>query len=389
MSAYMRPDKNIFKTKDGKFGIDVCRRYRDENGRPKQKRIHLVIGTSIKEAREARDREQLKIGGKSYRFGQSNITFDIFAEKYLEQHSAHNRSGSCDRNSSELHQTPFFGRHRLSDITTNMVLEYIARRRGEKTYRGTLTSPATINREVALLKSMFNRALEWEDIAECQVNWRRIKKFDEYGRDRTLTDDEFARLIGAAERVPHLRDFLLIALNTGMRRGEILGLRWEYIDSDARTISVPRNLRKNRKPLIVPMNQDLIDLLSGMKRAGDYVFVNEKTGERLKGLSRSFKTACRLAKKDPDDKKDQGIVGLRIHDLRHTFGTALANEGEGTLAISKLLGHSSEAMTRRYINRMDERLQVSVDKLNGKFTVKRRYADDTSPDEIPASDSIN
>jgi integrase len=137
------------------------------------------------------------------------------------------------------------------------------------------------------------------------------------------------------------------------------------------------------------MNQDLIDLLSGMKQSGEYVFVNEKTGERLKALSRSFKTACRLAKKDPDDENDPGIVGLRIHDLRHTFGTALAKEGEGTLAISKLLGHSSETMTRRYINRMDERLQVSVDKLNGKFSAKRRHADDTPPDEIPVSDSIN
>lgn len=375
----MRPDNNIFKTKDGRYGVDICRRYRDEDGRPKQKRVHYIVGTSIKEAREARNREQTKISGKSHRFGQSNITFDVFAEKYLEQHSAHNRSCYCDRNSLKLHQVPFFGRHRLSDITTSMVLEYIARRRGEKSHRGTLTSPATINREIALVKSMLNRALEWEDITECQVNWRRIKKFDEYGRDRTLTDAEFGRLIEAAERVPHLRDFLLIALNTGMRKGEILGLRWEYIDFDGRTISVPRNLRKNRKPLIIPMNQTLVDLLSGMGRAGGYVFVNEETKDRLKNLSRSFKTACRRA----------GILGLRVHDLRHTFGTALAKEGEGTLAISKLLGHGSEAMTRRYINRMDERLQVSVDKLNGKFSAKRRYADDTSPDETPVSDSIN
>jgi integrase len=385
----LRPDKNIFKTKDGRFGIDICRRYQGEDGRPKQKRIHYIVGTSIKEARDARDREQLKIGGKSYRFGQSNITFDVFAEKYLEQHSAHNRSCYCDRNSLKLHQTPFFGRHRLSDITTSMVLEYIARRRGEKSSRGTPTSPATINREIALVKSMLNRALEWEDITECLVNWRRIKKFDEYGRDRTLTDDEFSRLIEAAERVPHLRDFLLIALNTGMRKGEILGLRWEYIDFDGRTISVPRNLRKNRKPLIIPMNQTLIDIFSNIQRTGDFVFINGETGDRLKNLSRSFKTACRRAKKDPEDKKDPGIVGLRIHDLRHTFGTALAQAGEGTLAISKLLGHGSEAMTRRYINRMDERLQVSVDKLNGKFSAKRRYTDDTPLNETPVNDSVN
>lgn len=375
----MRPDKNIFKTKDGRYGVDICRRYRDGEGKPKQKRVHYIVGTSIKETRGARDREQIKLGGKSHRFGQSNITFDAFAEKYLEQHSAHNRSCYCDRNALKLHQTPFFGRYRLADITTSMVLEYIARRRAEKTCRGTLTTPATINREIALVKSMLNRALEWEDIAECQVNWRRIKKLAEYGRDRTLSEAEFGRLIEAAERVPHLRDFLLIALNTGMRKSEILGLRWEYVDFDEKTISVPRNLRKNRKPLIVPMNQTVVDLLSGMKRAGDYVFVNGETKDRLKNLSRSFKTACRRA----------GISGLRVHDLRHTFGTALAKEGEGTLAISKLLGHSSEGMTRLYINRMDERLQVSVDKLNGKFSAKRRYADDTPLNETPASDSVN
>jgi integrase len=79
------------------------------------------------------------------------------------------------------------------------------------------------------------------------------------------------------------------------------------------------------------MNQTLIEIFSNIPRTGDFVFINEETGDRLKNLSRSFKTACRRAKKNPEDKKDPGIVGLRIHDLRHTFGTALAKEGEGTL----------------------------------------------------------
>jgi integrase len=375
----MRPDKNIFKTKDGRFGIDICRRYQDENGRARQKHVRRIVGYSIKEAREARNREQTKLGGKNYRFGQTGITFDVFAEKYIAQHSIHNRSCGCDRDTLKLHLLPFFGRHRLSDVATGTVLEYIGRRRNEATYRNTPTSLATINREIALLKSMFNRALEWEDISECQINWRRIKKFDEYGRERTLTDAEFGRLIEAAERVPHLRDFILIALNTGMRRGEILQMRWEYIDFAGRTISVPRNLRKNRKPLLVPMNQTLTELFLNLPRAGEFVFVNGETKDRLKNLSRSFKTACRRA----------GIRDLRIHDLRHTFGTALAKEGEGTLAISKLLGHCSEAMTRRYINRMDERLRVSVDRLNGKFSAKKLHADDTPIDETQVSDSIN
>lgn len=375
----MRPDKNVFKTKDGRFGIDICRRYRDENGKARQKHVRRIVGHSIKEAREARNREQTKLGGKNYRFGQTGITFDVFAEKYIAQHSIHNRSCGCDKNTLKLHLLPFFGRHRLSDMATGTVLEYIGRRRNEPTYRKIPTSPATINREIALLKSMFNRGLEWEDITESQINWRRIKKFDEYGRERTLTDAEFGRLIEAAGRVPHLRDFIVIALNTGMRKSEILKLRWEYINFGERTISVPRNLRKNRRPLVIPMNETLVDLLSGMKRAGEFVFINGETASRLKNLARSFKTACRRS----------GIADLRIHDLRHTFGTALAKEGEGTLAISKLLGHCSEAMTRRYINRMDERLQVSVDSLNGKFSAKTLHADDMPLSETMASDSIN
>ena len=140
---------------------------------------------------------------------------------------------------------------------------------------------------------------------------------------------------------------------------------------------------------LVPINQTLVDILSDIPRLGDYVFVNGRTGERLKALSRSFKTACRMAKKDPKDEDDPGIVGLRIHDLRHTFGTALAQAGVGTRDISKALGHSSEAVTKRYINLMDDRLQDAVDKLNGRFGAKRRQADDTPPVETPASDSIN
>ena len=371
----MRKDKNIFRLSDGRYGIDISRKYRDENGEVKEKRVRRIIGIGIKEAREERDREQLKLGGKHYRPESSKLTLEIFAEKYIEQHAKKNKSCIRDENALDGHIKPHFGKHRLSEITTGMILEYQAKRQTELSYREKPTNPATVNREVSLLKSMFNRALEWEDLGECRINWRRVKKLHETERDRTLSRDEFERLIAAAEQVPYLRDFLLIALNTGMRKSEVLNLKWTQVDFDNRTISLSGNQRKNKKPLIIPLNQEVLGVLAEKKHGGEYVFMNPETKDHLKDLPRSFKSACRRAK----------ISDLRPHDLRHCFGTELAVVGVGVLAISKLLGHSSTAMTQRYINRMDDRLREDVEKIEDRFSAKRRQVDDTSP----AGASIN
>jgi integrase len=225
------------------------------------------------------------------------------------------------------------------------------------------TSGATINREIALLRTMLNKAVEWEYLDASPINWRCVKKFNENGRERYLTADERERLFGALDDSgPILRNFIILALNTGLRRGEIMGLRWANVNMDDGLVCLERAQRKNNKVLRVPLNENALEVLRRLPRASDYVLCEPKTGERVLSFRRAFATACRKA----------GIKNLRIHDLRHTFGTMLNARGVDLPTISSLLGHSSITMTSRYITPITEVQKRAVDSLVDAWEPERK-----------------
>ena len=115
---------------------------------------------------------------------------------------------------------------------------------------------------------------------------------------------------------PHLRPIVVSALNTGMRKSEILGLKWQDIDFRAETITVHRT--QNNEPRLLPVNQTLYDELHHLPRGlhTPYIFCHEN-GDRYDTVKRSFKNACRKA----------AIVDFRFHDLRHTFASHLVMNG--------------------------------------------------------------
>jgi len=167
-----------------------------------------------------------------------------------------------------------------------------------------------------------------------------------------LTEEEEDRLLEASSE--HLRTILVVALNTGMRRGEILNLKWNQIDLQAREIRVEKT--KSGKPRIVDINSFLLDVLTKLKnehKDGQYVFLNPKTGKPYKKLQTSFKGACRRA----------GIKGLRFHDLRHTFASRLIMRGVDLIRVKELLGHSSVKMTERYTHSNQEGRKKAVELL--------------------------
>jgi len=274
------------------------------------------------------------------------ITFSEFSQIYINDYAMTvKRSWRGDKCRLGI-LDPYFKDVYLDEITPLMIQKCLAWRLKSG------NSKSSANRYLALLKKMLNLAVE-EGYLETNPA-AKIKLFPEKDRlkERILTEEEEARLLSAS--YPVLRSALIVALNTGMRHGEILGLRWDQIDLKKMTLTVEKT--KSGRPRTIPLNPPLLRELERLRSQnghGPFVFTNLDTGRPLRSLKTSFRAACRRA----------GISGLRFHDLRHTFGSRLVEKGVDIETVRSLLGHSSIAITQRYVHSTDERRRSAVDKL--------------------------
>jgi integrase len=207
-----------------------------------------------------------------------------------------------------------------------------------QTKRLAINKPATVNRLLATLKHMFTKAVEWDMISEETLQKiRRVKLLPENNkRLRFLAIEDCQTLINCCP--PHLKPIVKVALHTGMRKSEILNLRWEQVDLVHRFILL--NMTKNGERREIPIDSTLWKMLNEMPHSVEsiYVFTDLKTGEPYKSVKKSFGTALRKA----------NIYGFRFHDLRHTFASHLVMAGVDITTVKELLGHKSLTMTLRY-----------------------------------------
>ena len=313
------------------------------------KRIRRVVGHSKEEAKDvmASLRKQIRSNAVGERYGlarsRKKVRFEDFAEEFLRVYSKEKKR-SWKRDEYSLKPLcAFFKNKNLSDITQYSVEQYQEMRRKK-------VSSATVNRELACLKTLFQKAIEWKKAEGNPA--KKVRRYKEMERERILTPEEAQRLLDVA--APHLETVLTIALNTGMRRSEILGLRWKSVIFAKRYIHIENS--KNGKSRNIPMNPIVFNALKGMDKTREFVFYNHKT----KGPIKSVKTAFIAA------YKKVGIKNLRFHDLRHTAATRMIESGIDLATVSKILGHSSIQMTMRYAHPTPENMQRAVDKL-GEF----------------------
>ncbi len=143
----------------------------------------------------------------------------------------------------------------------------------------------------------------------------------------------------------HLRTLVTLAIYSGPRRGELLKLRWSNVDFDLNAVNFTET--KTNKDRSVPMEPIVQEALLELRdEAGEteFVFTNPDTGTRYTDIKKSFSAACREA----------GITNFTFHDLRHTFGTRLADAGVDVVKIKELMGHASIVTTMRYIHATDQ-----------------------------------
>lgn len=277
------------------------------------------------------------------------VTLAEFAWKWIEEYAMANNKASevrTKRSILRVHLLPAFGRMHLGAITAEDIERYKA------TKLGTGLSRQSVNNHLNVLRKCLRTAAEWGYLKALPIV-RKLKTTSI--RIAYLTDDEQARLVST--RGP-ARDVALLALHTGMRFGELAGLRWEDVDLDQRLVTVRRSIvcgtvetPKSHGIRHVPLSAAAGAMLLRLRRPDGPVF-RGRDGEPMTYASavHQLRALCRRA----------GVRCVSWHVLRHTFASTLAMRGVPILSIQKLLGHSTVAMTERYAHLSPSSLRDAV-----------------------------
>jgi len=188
------------------------------------------------------------------------------------------------------------------------------------------------------LRAIFNKAADWG--YEGPNPARGIKKFPERSRERFLQADELPNFFKAVaeEANDAVRDFILISLLTGARRGNVLAMRWADVNLERATWTIPTT--KTDDSLTVPLVPEAVAILAGRqgRAQGEYVFpAKSKSGH----LAEPKTAWARILKR-------AGIKDLHVHDLRRTLGSWQAAQGASLVIIGKSLGHRNVSTTAIY-----------------------------------------
>jgi excisionase family DNA binding protein len=335
----------IRKTKSGiaRYYAD----YRDQHGKRTQKLIN-----NAKCWQEAQDWLKNAVLRELYdecgiQEKKEPVTLKEFVGMFIENYSKPNKKIWKDDQYRLNKAARFFGKSTSLDKLSSLDIEKFKAARLQDG-----VTPSTINTYLKVLKCMFNVAITWGYTQANPVCKVRMYSEAEARRDRVLTPEEEERLLKVSPKV--LRSIILVALNTGMRRGEILQLKWEDIDLENRSFSVKKT--KSGKPRTIPINSRLLVELLKVKRENphsSFVFTSPKTGGPFKTIRKCFESACKKAE----------IQKLRFHDLRRTFGSRLALAGVDLNRIKELLGHASIKTTEIYLHADSKDMREAVEVL--------------------------
>ena len=280
----------------------------------------------------------------------NNLRFSDLARQYDEWSRINNKSYAVNKKYYILKVKDHFGSMLLRQITSWDIERF-------KSERSKETGKYEVNRELATLKHMLSKAVEW---GKLQVNPARVvKKLKESkGRVRFLMPDEFQKLY---KQLPFpLNAISRVAILSGLRKDNILSLKWSFIDFQNRMLNIPDT--KNSEPLKTPMSQALIDTLKAIEKhpESEYVFC-QPDGKRYQNINFDhFKEALRKAGIDE---------GFHFHDLRHTAASHLVMSGVDLATVKEILGHKDIQMTMRYSHLAPDHKRNAIENLGKVFSI--------------------
>jgi len=261
-------------------------------------------------------------------------------ETYEPTGKRDNDSHDTDRGRA-AHLIRLLGKKVAASLSLREVEEYRTARLTEKTQRGRAPSPATLDREIELLKRTLNYAVACGKLSENPIAHVKLLRVPSVRRV-VLDDETFQRLHGAAE--PWLKPILLVAFETGMRKEEILLLRWKGqadaygLDLKAGSIMLADDETKTDEPRMILLTARVVTALRGVARRLDTpcVFVNPETGETWRDIKKAFARA----------REKAGLTGPWFHDLRRSFITRARRAGVDESTVMRFSGHRTRAVLR-------------------------------------------
>jgi len=311
-------------------------------------------------ARNVGERKRAQVLEGTYKPRKKKIPFRRLAKEYLKL--AKHKSVENDKYLSK-HLLSYFGSYNLDQITPHTLERYRDKRLkehprcGKKGFTsGKTISPATVNREMGLLRRMFNAAIRWGWADSNPVS--KIKMLKERPDEPHCLDyKEEARLLSHCP--PQVRDIVIMALETGMRRGELVSLKWKDVDMDKEIIQVSAVKSKGGYTRYIPMTRGAFDVLDKLQGKGEceYVFLN-KEGKPYRDGSSIHAQFNRAVKKAGLDN-----LGVTFHSLRHTFISRAIMAGLPESVVMKLVGHKDFRMIKRYTHLSPGYLRGSIERL--------------------------
>lgn len=316
-------------------------------------RIKMIVGSK----QNALDAEHLlkadSLRGELRLIKKSDMKFKELTEKYLDYGKTNGKRSLRRDRSSVKALMSHFKYLKISQVTSLLIEDYKRKRLEENRKAG------TINRELSALRHMLNLAKRWKIIRESPMSEVKQLKEEKY-KMRILDKAEADLLMDAAAE--YLKSIILVALNTAMRQGEILSLKWDDIDFVHYNIHIREENSKSGKARFVPMNSLVAETLKKLKRNCEFVFENpRRRGKRIKDISWSFKKALR----------ESGIEKLRFHDLRHTAASWMVVKcGIDLVTVKEILGHSDIKTTMIYCHASQESKRRAIEGLEKIFSTQ-------------------
>jgi integrase len=309
------------------------------DGKPTRVRLGQLDQMGLQDARNAAMRRAAEVAdGKNpqaERRARRDIpTLQQLFDHWLEHAKAHKRTWRDDERQFKKYLAAWQKR-RINAISQSDVAAWHAK-------LGDSSGPIQANRTLALLSTMFGRAgrLGYNGPNPCVD----VDRFPERVRERYLSADEMEPFFEAlAAEEPLWRDFFLLAILTGVRRGNIATMRWAALDLVNGVWHIPASESKNGKPVAIALSPPAIAILQARRKitGGEYVFpASGRNGRPAGHVADPRKAWSRII-------KASGIDNLRMHDLRRTLGSWLAAGGTPLQVIGKALGHAEIRTTER------------------------------------------
>ncbi|HTB22629.1 MAG TPA: site-specific integrase [bacterium] len=323
------------KGKDGAFILDFRTTLEDGS----KKRVIKSLG-KIPKALAIQIRDKAMVDRAEGRFLKPKAQFRQAAEGFLEYSRGRKRSYKDDQRLVAV-LVAYFGDRLLESLSPNAVEAFLnhiqgqkQRQDGDESQNRKILAPGSLNRYIACLKTIVNRALANHLIDRNPIQG--VKLYKENVRDRVLRPEEYQRLLEACSG--HLVPIVTLAYRTGMRRGEILGLRWDQLSLAEKVILLKSEDTKTSEAREVPLDDGLVETLRRVPRFLGCPYVFAVKGKAIGTVKTAFLSACRRA----------GIEDFRFHDLRHCAVTNLRKAGVPQNVIMSISGHKTDAMLRRY-----------------------------------------